>query len=129
LVINLPLSLIPSPDWASYYSYDIQGNVDVLVQDINRSGFAYNLAGTEEVGADTSIKLPDYAVEILQRYKLKGGKLLPHFNNTNLNKYLKTLVELAGFIQPIGKHRDKLGMHTEVLKLDGLKKTAIVSAT
>ena len=32
------------------------------------------------------------------------------------------MVELAGFIQPIGKRRDKLGMHTEVLKPDGLKK-------
>ena len=82
----------------------------------------YLVVRSQKVGADTSIQLPDYAVEILQRYKLKGGKLLPHFNNTNLNKYLKTLVELAGFIQPIGKRRDKLGMHTEVLKSDGIKK-------
>jgi integrase len=82
----------------------------------------YLVVRSQKVGADTSIKLPDYAVEILQRYKLKGGKLLPHFNNSNLNKYLKILVELAGFIQPIGKRRDKLGRHTEVLKLNGLNK-------
>jgi integrase len=67
---------------------------------------------------DTLIKLPDYAVETILKYK-KQRKLLPHFNKTNLNKYIKELLELAGFTHPIQKTREKMGRSVELKKLTG----------
>ena len=44
-------------------------------------------------------------------------KLLPPFNKTNLNKYIKQLLEQAGFIQPVQKVREKRGQGIDLLKL------------
>ncbi|MBP6432619.1 MAG: tyrosine-type recombinase/integrase [Ferruginibacter sp.] len=84
----------------------------------------YLMVRSKKVGAVTSILLPDYAVQILNKYKLKKGKLLPHFNKTNLNIYIKQLVELAGFTQLIKKARDKRGSSKEILKTDEAKKAS-----
>jgi len=64
---------------------------------------------------DTLIKLPDYAIAILSRYN-KTKKLLPSFNKTNLNKYIKQLLELAGFTHPVQKQREKRGKGFELKK-------------
>jgi len=71
-----------------------------------------------KTGTDTLIKLPSYAVEIILKYK-KYKKLLPHFNKTNLNKYIKQLLELAGFTHPVQKTREKRGRSLELKKLNG----------
>jgi integrase len=84
----------------------------------------YLIVRSKKISADTSIRLPDYAVSILKKYNLKKGKLLPSFNKTNLNLYLKELVERAGFIQPVSKKREKMGKVREIMKQDENKKTS-----
>lgn len=68
----------------------------------------------------TQVKLPDYAVEILKKYKSGHSTLLPKLSKFNLNKYIKELVEAAGWTEPIGKYREKRGVTKEVKK-DGSK--------
>jgi len=72
-----------------------------------------------KTATDTLIKLPGYAVEIILKNK-KQKKLLPHFNKTNLNKYIKRLLELAGFTHPVQKIREKRGRSLELKKLNGV---------
>ncbi len=69
----------------------------------------YLTVKSQKTGADTSIRLPNYAVEITKRYKLKKGMLLPRFNKTNLNVYVKRLCEAARFTQPVMKSRERMG--------------------
>jgi integrase len=68
----------------------------------------------------TQVKLPDYAVTIIQKYKGAGTSLLPQISKFNLNKYLKELIEKAGWVEPIGKYREKRGTIKEIKK-DGAK--------
>ena len=72
--------------------------------------------------SDTLIKLPLYAVNILTKYR-RQKKLLPVFNKTNLNKYIKELLEKAGFTSPVQKLREKRGQGFEIKKLNGLTNT------
>lgn len=62
----------------------------------------------------TQIRLPDYAVEILKKYIRKGRSLLPSFNKTNMNKYVKLLTEKAGYVQPVEKKRARRGKQITV---------------
>lgn len=66
---------------------------------------------------DTRICLPDYAVDILLKYRnQKGNYLLPKYNMVNMNLYLKKLHEKAGFIDNTRKIRNKRGVVKEILK-------------
>jgi integrase len=61
---------------------------------------------------DTLIKLPSYCMDILQKYsgrKKYGNAILPKFNHSNLNNYIKILLELAGFTQEVSVMREKRG--------------------
>lgn len=72
---------------------------------------------SQKTAVDTQVCLPDYAVDILMRYrKQKGGFLLPRFNNVNLNLYVKELAEKAGFTQDARKTRTKRGSTKELTK-------------
>jgi integrase len=65
---------------------------------------------------ETIIKLPDYIIAILKKYKSqKGYWLLPRYNNVILNKYIKRLAERAGFTSQIYKARDKRGLENEII--------------
>lgn len=66
---------------------------------------------------DTLIKLPQYAVEILDRYEKSKKVLLPVFNKSNLNKYIKQLLELAGFTQNVTVSRQRRGKPVELKKM------------
>ncbi len=76
------------------------------VQYIN--GQAHLAVKSIKTGSATLVRLPPYAVQIIDRYK-KGRRLLPKFNVTNLNKYIKLLLEKAGFTQPVEVVRSKRG--------------------
>jgi hypothetical protein len=54
-----------------------------------------------KTSTDSLVKLPAYAVEIIGKYQKQKTKLLPHFNKSNLNQYIKKLLEAAGFTNPI----------------------------
>ncbi len=72
------------------------------------NGHHYLSVRSIKTQTDTLIKIPAYALEILGRYP-KGKKLLPHFNKTNLNKYIKVLLEKADFTGTVQKTREKRG--------------------
>lgn len=77
----------------------------------------YIIVRSKKTATDTLVRLPDYAVAILKKYKRQRSKLLPHFNKVNLNKYIKQLLEQAGFTQPITKSRSIRGVSKECKRM------------
>jgi integrase len=63
-----------------------------------------------KTGTDTLVKLPTYAIDIINRYKKLKKRLLPKFNVVNLNKFIKVLLQQAGFSQPVNITRGKRGI-------------------
>lgn len=83
-----------------------------------QNGTYYINVKSSKTGVYTNIKLPEYAIEIVNKYsKIKGQKtLLPKFSLDYFNKKLK---ELAGYItdnQPIIKVREKRGVPCVIYK-------------
>jgi integrase len=65
----------------------------------------------------TRIKLPAYAIEIIQKYHRKRHKtLLPVISNYNLNKNIKLLAEKAGWIDSVVKSRGRRGISVSLLR-------------
>ncbi|MBX2888000.1 MAG: tyrosine-type recombinase/integrase [Ferruginibacter sp.] len=84
----------------------------------------YLFTRSKKTAVETQVRLPDYAVEIADKYKKqRGGYLLPRFNIVNLNKYIKRLTEAAGFVQPVPKTRGRRGTIKEIHKTAGDKKS------
>jgi site-specific recombinase XerD len=81
------------------------------------AGQYYLAVRSQKTATDTLIRLPEYAVNILNKYKKQKTKLLPHFNKVNLNKYIKELLEKAGFTHPVNKTRERRGKTTEIKKI------------
>lgn len=77
------------------------------------NGRTYLTVRAIKSGTTSVVTLPDYAVHILQKYKRRRSTLLPPFNKTNLNLYIKVLLEKAGFTQPVMVHREKRGKALE----------------
>lgn len=73
------------------------------------SGQHYLVVRSQKTATETLLKLPSYAVEILDRYKRKSSGLLPPFNKSNLNQYIKLLLEKADFKQEVTIYREKRG--------------------
>jgi len=73
----------------------------------------YLVVRSVKTKVDTLIKLPQYATEIIAKYSTKR-KLLPVFNKSNLNTYIKRLLEKAGLTQPVQKLRERRGMTVEL---------------
>jgi integrase len=75
----------------------------------------YLLTRSKKTSTESQIQLPDYAIDIIKKYKKqKGGFLLPRFNNVNLNKFVKRLAEMAGFTQPMAKKRERQGVVKDI---------------
>lgn len=77
------------------------------------NGQYYLAVRSIKTATDTLIRLPPYAVTIIQRYEKLKKRLLPKFNLVNLNKYVKILLEIAGFTQPVYVTRSKRGIAVE----------------
>lgn len=86
------------------------------------NGQHYLAVRSVKTATDTLIKLPPYAVDIINRYAKKKVKLLPRFNKVNLNKYIKRLLEQAGFVHTVEVTRNKRGIPI-VQQLSKSKKT------
>lgn len=68
-----------------------------------------------KTSTDTNIKLPDYAIEIVKKYK-KLRFLLPKLSINRLNMNLKVLCEKAGWTHEIGKVRERRGVGKNINK-------------
>ncbi len=73
----------------------------------------YLLVRSVKTKTDSMIKLPLFASAIIAKY-WKRRRLLPTFNRSNINKYIKILLEKAGFTQPVQKIRERKGCLTAV---------------
>ena len=73
------------------------------------SGQHYLVVRSQKTATDTLIKLPSYAVSIIDKYKRKSSGLLPCFNKSNLNQYIKLLLEKADFKQEVTLLRERRG--------------------
>jgi integrase len=70
---------------------------------------------TQKTGAEVRIPLPEYAVEIIQRYKRKAGRhLLPRLSVSNLNIQIKKLIKQAGWDNPLPKN---ISLHGRMIEL------------
>jgi integrase len=75
---------------------------------------------TQKTGTEVKIPLPDYALEIVKRYKIKAGKyILPRLSVTNLNIQIKKLIKEAGWDYTLPKVMSKQGKLTELKKQNG----------
>lgn len=86
------------------------------------NGQYYLVVKSKKTSVDTLIKLPPYAVEIIQKYSRLKKRLLPPFNLTNLNKFIKLLLEKAGFTQAVLITRNRRGKPVELKMGDRDKK-------
>lgn len=77
------------------------------------NGQQYLVVRSIKTKTDSLIKLPPYALDIVARYANRK-RLLPIFNKSNINKYIKVLLEKAGFTQEVQKIRAKKGVTVEV---------------
>jgi integrase len=88
---------------------------------INTGKEVYLNLCTQKTGAEVKIPLPQYAIEIVNKYKRKAGKyILPRLSVTNLNIQIKKLIEKAEWNYPLTKAISKQGKLIE-LKRDGGK--------
>ena len=83
------------------------------------NGQYYLAVRSKKTNTDTFIKLPSYAIEIIQRYHKLKKSLLPRFNNVNLNLFIKRLLEQAGFTHSVQVARSKRGVPVQLV--DGNK--------
>jgi len=75
---------------------------------------------TQKTGTEVKIPLPEYAVEIVKRYKIKAGKyILPRLSVCNLNIQIKKLIDKAGWNYPLIKVISKQGKLTEIKNSNG----------
>jgi len=82
-----------------------------------------------KTNTETLIKLPDYAADIIRKYSKLKKRLLPRFNNANLNKFIKRLLEQAGFTQPVCFTRNKRGVAIPTTKNSPVTRFCDVATT
>jgi len=77
---------------------------------IDFNGCTYLRTHSIKTNTFTQVKLPDYALNILERYKGKRKRhVLPFIYLNTFNNHLKEIGELAGWTQPVEKHHYKRG--------------------
>jgi integrase len=77
------------------------------------NGQHYLVVRSIKTSTGTLIRLPLYAVEIIKKYGKLKKRLLPKFNVVNLNKFIKELLEQAGFVHTVHVTRNKRGVAVE----------------
>jgi integrase len=86
----------------------------------------YLAVRSKKTGTDTLVKLPPYAVAIVEKYQYLKKGMLPPFNSSNLNRYIKDLIREAGFTHPIELFRERRGKRIP-LKKNGVRFCDVVS--
>lgn len=81
----------------------------------------YLKVSSKKTLTDTRMKLPQYAIDIINRYRGKQKTLLPVMHSSNVNKYTKELLERLNWTEPFVKTRQKRGI-PEVIYRDKKRK-------
>ncbi len=69
---------------------------------------------SQKTETETQIKLPAYALKILEQNKSSNNFILPRISMVNLNKSIKELIEAAGWTHQLPKIRSKNGKKIEI---------------
>ncbi len=78
------------------------------------------IINTQKTGTEVRIPLPDYALQIIDRYKRKAGKyILPRLSTPNLNIQVKKLIEKAGWKYTLTKTINRQGKVMEIKNANG----------
>jgi integrase len=78
------------------------------------------IINTQKTGTEVRIPLPDYALQIIKRYKRKAGKyILPRLASSNLNIQVKKLIEKAGWTHSLTKTINRQGKVKEIKNPNG----------
>jgi len=85
------------------------------------NGQYYLAVRSQKTNTDSLVRLPGYAVAIMNRYAKLKKRLLPSFNVVNLNKYIKLLLEQAGFTHDVCITRSRRGVTVEQKQKDSRK--------
>ncbi|HWH61820.1 MAG TPA: tyrosine-type recombinase/integrase [Ginsengibacter sp.] len=81
---------------------------------------AFVILNTSKTAAQVKIPLPQYVLEIINKYKSKTGKyVLPRLANSNLNLQLKSLMQTAGWVYNLPKVRYRQGKPVELKNKQG----------
>ncbi len=80
----------------------------------------YLAVRSQKSNTDTLVKLPDYCIDIILKYQKRKHEILPRFNKSNLNKFIKLLLESAGLTQQVSVQRERRG-RTVLLKKSNKK--------
>ena len=101
-----------------------QGDLSSLTQQnlFVEAGSTYLRVFSGKTGTFTAVKLPDYAVEIINRNKNRKSSLFPEISKGRFNKNLKELAHHLKYDQPIVKKREKRGKKHIIYK-DPVKRT------
>lgn len=81
---------------------------------IKDDGKIYIVTRSIKTSVVTRIKLPDYAIVILKKYKTNPKYLLPTISLNQFNKNLKAIGQLADWTHEIGKERSRRGIRKEI---------------
>lgn len=91
----------------------------IKFSDIQRVGKVYYLqVKTIKTGTVVRIKLPGYALDIIEQFKAIGKKRKTIFTpipRARFNNHLKTIAALAGWTNEIGKQRNKRGVAFDII--------------
>jgi integrase len=80
----------------------------------------YIILNTSKTGSIVKIPLPQYAIEIIKKYRHKSGKfVLPRLSNTNINLNIKELIEKAGWTYSLPKIRFRQGKAVTIKTKEG----------
>ena len=75
---------------------------------------------TSKTATQVKIPLPQYALDIINKYKAKSGRfVLPRLANSNLNLNIKKLMEAAGWVYNLPKIRYRQGKPVELKNKQG----------
>jgi integrase len=71
---------------------------------------------SKKTSAFTRIKLPDYVIKIIEKYEGRFPTLLPKVHLFNFNKYIREIIEKAGWTYWVDKKRTKQGVSKVIKK-------------
>lgn len=76
----------------------------------------YIVTTSKKTETVTRIKIPSYIISLLKKYNGKQTTLLPSISMNQFNNNIRTIAQLAGWTNEVGKVRSRRGVKKELKK-------------